>query len=221
MTRDDFPKDVIKQLEQRVASRCSRPGCGQVTSGPAADTTKRINVGVAAHICAASRGGPRYDPNMTPEERRSQANGIWLCQTCAKLIDSDTDRYTPEKLRSWKQAAEARALEELLYRGSPPAVPASKASSLALATQLLDQAILEVPSISADVAVELEEVREAWREGNNEQAHRWLAQVRANGRRTRCPHETHACKRSSPTQRVGRRRRSCTCLGKKITTPAI
>jgi hypothetical protein len=180
MPRDDFSKDVIKRLRQRVASRCSRPGCGQVTSGPAVDTAKRINVGVVAHICAASRGGPRYNSMMTHEERSSYENGIWLCETCAKLIDSDTDRYTPELLRSWKQAAEARALEELLYRGSPPAIPASEASVLALATQLLDQAILDVPSTSTDVAMELETVREAWREGSNERARRWIAKVRTN-----------------------------------------
>ena len=31
---------------------------------------KPSRTGVAAHICAAAEGGPRYDPNMTPEERK-------------------------------------------------------------------------------------------------------------------------------------------------------
>ena len=42
-----------------------------------------------AHICAAAQGGPRYDASMTPEERKSFENGIWLCQSCSKLIDTD------------------------------------------------------------------------------------------------------------------------------------
>jgi hypothetical protein len=33
--------------------------------------------------------GPRYDPVLTVEQRCSVANGIWLCQNCAKLIDND------------------------------------------------------------------------------------------------------------------------------------
>ena len=32
---------------------------------------KIINIGVAAHICAAAPGGPRYDSAMTEEERKS------------------------------------------------------------------------------------------------------------------------------------------------------
>ena len=43
---------------------------------------------------------------MSAEERKAPDNGIWLCQNCAKLIDSDTKRYTIELLRAWKQIAE-------------------------------------------------------------------------------------------------------------------
>jgi len=63
-------------------------------------------LGVAAHICAASPGGKRYDPNMTNKERSSIENGIWLCQTCAKLIDSDEQQFTSQILRKWKEEHE-------------------------------------------------------------------------------------------------------------------
>lgn len=36
---------------------------------------------------------------MTHEERKSINNGIWLCQTCSKIIDSDELKYTVEKLK--------------------------------------------------------------------------------------------------------------------------
>ncbi len=68
-----------------------------------------VNIGVAAHITAAAAGGPRFDPNLTPDQRRALANGIWLCQSCAKLIDCDDGRFTPILLQDWKARAESRA----------------------------------------------------------------------------------------------------------------
>ena len=107
MDRDDFPQKVKDILERRVNSICSNPDCRNSTSGPNySSMNKSINIGVAAHICAASLNGPRYDPNMTPEQRSSIYNGIWLCQNCAKLIDSDTNTYTIELLHQWKEEAE-------------------------------------------------------------------------------------------------------------------
>lgn len=104
--RDDFPRVTIEVLAKRVGQRCSNPNCRQPTSGPHTEPSKSVIVGVAAHITAASGGGPRYDAGLTPEQRRSIDNGIWLCQTCAKLVDSDQVRYTAEILHRWKQQAE-------------------------------------------------------------------------------------------------------------------
>ena len=49
---------------------------------------------------------------MTSTERKSVRNGIWLCQSCSKLIDSDVNKYTVELLQSWKEKAENLAAEE-------------------------------------------------------------------------------------------------------------
>lgn len=65
-----------------------------------------VNVGVAAHITSAAAGGPRYDPALTSEQRSAICNAIWLCQTCAKLIDSNASRYTIDMLNEWKGQAE-------------------------------------------------------------------------------------------------------------------
>lgn len=54
----------------------------------------------------AAEGRPRYNPDLTPEERSSIENGIWLCRSCARLIDSDERVYSIELLRMWKDAAE-------------------------------------------------------------------------------------------------------------------
>jgi hypothetical protein len=111
--RDEFPKVVAETLAKRVGNRCSNPGCRKRTSGPHTEDDKALNVGVGAHITAASPGGPRYDASLTLEERKGIGNGIWLCQSCGKLVDNDETRYTKEMLLTWKHDAEQEALEQI------------------------------------------------------------------------------------------------------------
>jgi hypothetical protein len=117
--RDEFDAKTKEILPRRVGFRCSNPQCRQLTSGPQADPAKAINIGVAAHISAASPGGPRYEPEMPPEKRRSIENGIWLCQNCAKLVDNDEKRYPCNLLKDWKNQSEADSLAEI--EGKRPA----------------------------------------------------------------------------------------------------
>ena len=49
---------------------------------------------------------------MTPAERKSIQNGIWLCKTCAKIIDSEPAAYPPEMLAVWKRHSEAGAARD-------------------------------------------------------------------------------------------------------------
>jgi len=111
MARDDFTKPVVERLAKRVGMKCSFPECRKPTSGPSAEggTT---NIGVAAHITAASPLGPRYDDALTPDQRGAADNGIWLCQDHAKLIDDDDLTYSASTLRDWKETAEQMAALE-------------------------------------------------------------------------------------------------------------
>ena len=99
--RDDFSAATRRTLAARVGYRCSNYDCGRQTSGPAIDETKAVDVGEAAHITAAARGGKRYDASLTHEQRRAELNGIWLCRLCARLIDTDELRFPVELLRKW------------------------------------------------------------------------------------------------------------------------
>lgn len=123
MPRDEFSAAIKDALAKRVALKCSNPGCGAVTSGPHSESERFVNVGVASHITAAAPGGPRYDPSLTPQERASIENAIWLCQACAKLIDSDAARYTVSMLKHWKVSAEAEALRALSGTPDPGFFP--------------------------------------------------------------------------------------------------
>ncbi|WP_226550754.1 hypothetical protein [Celeribacter naphthalenivorans] len=106
--RDDFRAPVIRTIAQRAGYRCSNQTCLRPTIGPdGADES--ASIGVAAHITAAAEGGPRYDPTLTPEERAAAENGIWLCQTCSRLVDVDITSHSIDQLREWKTLAEMRA----------------------------------------------------------------------------------------------------------------
>jgi len=113
--------------------RCSNPDCRLPTAGP--DSVEgTTNLGVAAHITAASPGGARYDETLKPAERAGFSNGIWLCQQHAKLIDDDELLYTPALLREWKDTAEHMAALEArgfaVRRASPFPDLEKKASKL-------------------------------------------------------------------------------------------
>lgn len=107
--RDDFTAATKQKLSERVGGLCSNPGCGRPTKGPHTEDERVRNIGKACHIHAAARGGPRYEPNQTPEQRKSAANGIWLCSNCGADVDSDDPRFSADLLRAWKRQAEAEA----------------------------------------------------------------------------------------------------------------
>ncbi len=112
--RDKFSNSTRRKLAERVAWRCSFPGCGRITIGPCPDTESGVTmVGEAAHITAAASGGPRFDPSMSQEDRWSILNGIWMCRHHARLIDADYTNYSSDTLRQWKVISEQKTYSEL------------------------------------------------------------------------------------------------------------
>lgn len=104
--RDEFSPTTIHTLQYRVATLCSNPNCRCNTTSAHTDADKVTRIGVAAHMAAASPGGPRFDQDMESKERKSIENGIWLCENCATLIDKDPAAYPIELLQQWKSEAE-------------------------------------------------------------------------------------------------------------------
>jgi hypothetical protein len=141
--REEFPSQIKDVLAKRAGYRCSNPGCLQLTSGPQDDPGGFVNVGVAAHITAASPGGARFDPTLSPEVRRSVENGIWLCQNHAKLVDNDPAHYTVESLKEWKRIAEAFAKLEIEYR---PHLSPGDAQRFRKAEQAMPALLMEMRS---------------------------------------------------------------------------
>ena len=111
--RDNFTSKTKEILAKRVGYLCSNPNCRKLTVGAHELEDKSTSIGIAAHITAASEGGPRYDATITKEQRIHIDNGIWLCSNCATLIDKDPENYSIDLLKEWKSLAERESLERL------------------------------------------------------------------------------------------------------------
>ena len=155
--RDNFQKSIIETLAKRAGQRCSNPYCKIPTVGPDSNPEKFINIGVAAHVTAASSGGKRYNPCLTEEQRGNILNGIWLCQKCAHLIDTDASRFPEELLHYWKRKHEESVLQEIyggksfpgpahmsLVEANQSIVPTGKKDAALLLFQLKNNHLLDV-----------------------------------------------------------------------------
>ena len=105
--RDEFSQATKDELAKRAGYICSYPGCHRLTVGPSSDRVSGVTlVGVAAHITAASDKGPRYDETLSPDERKSERNGIWVCSNHGKFIDDNPSRCTIPEIQRWKKQHE-------------------------------------------------------------------------------------------------------------------
>jgi 5-methylcytosine-specific restriction endonuclease McrA len=113
--RDEFSPKTIDELSKRASFICSNPQCRCLTLAPSNESdSKYILTGKAAHITAASPGGPRYDPSLSHEQRSSISNGVYLCANCADKIDKNRGLDFPLSLiMQWKQEHEAWVRENL------------------------------------------------------------------------------------------------------------
>jgi hypothetical protein len=109
--RDDFSSEVRRLLAARAGHKCSI--CLKATSGPGDTATAAFSDGIASHITAAAEKGPRFDRDLSVEDRRSAENGIWVCTQHGREIDAATPSFSVEVLRGLKRIREDSASREL------------------------------------------------------------------------------------------------------------
>ena len=107
--RDDFDSKTIDALAKLASYICSNPDCRALTICPSdVNIEKYLYVGKAAHITSAAINGPRYDATLTQEQRVSIENGIFLCATCADMIDKNNGAdFSVDQLKQWKSQHES------------------------------------------------------------------------------------------------------------------
>lgn len=104
--RVNFLKSTRKILAGNAGHMCSFYDCGKPTIGPEIKgdgTVGAKGIAVAAHIYAASPGGPRPPVGLTDKEIRAESNGIWLCPDDALKVDTFQFEYPAELLLQMKQ----------------------------------------------------------------------------------------------------------------------
>jgi hypothetical protein len=112
--RVDFSANTKWIIALRSGYRCAHPECNaRTTVGPAKQPDEYEDTGRASHIFAAAKRGPRGRGNLSPDELRSVANGIWLCAEHADQVDTNNGKdYPPHVLLGWKAAHESRIARE-------------------------------------------------------------------------------------------------------------
>lgn len=98
---------TIKRLFAKSHGVCAMPRC-----------TSELVIGehVIAEIChirARQRRGPRFDPNLTAEQKDAFANLVLLCPTCHTLVDKNPHTYSVELLTDIKEMHERGASLEI------------------------------------------------------------------------------------------------------------
>lgn len=142
-------ESTIKQL-YGSATVCAYPDCTESLLRWIRGVETPVLNSRISHIAAASEGGPRYDANMTDEDRRAYENLLLLCLPHAEEIDLQVlaDRYPPEVLHQWKAAQLQAAPAE------PPIMPEGlleRAVLLSMGDVLMDfrEANIDLGGLSA------------------------------------------------------------------------
>ncbi len=117
--RDEFTEKTRRQIARQAGWLCSDPSCRRATIGSNSDGNDEINLGTASHICGAAPKGPRYDPSMTPPQRSSLENGIWLCRLHGTAVDAPDSKFTVELLHQWKAQAKKDSWRRVMYNDVP------------------------------------------------------------------------------------------------------
>jgi hypothetical protein len=104
-----YKPSTVRRLDTLSGNECAHPNC---TKKLIAEDGISI-ISKICHIAAASKEGPRFDENMTDDERRGFDNLILLCDEHHVIIDNkeNESEYPALLLKKWKSDQEKKILE--------------------------------------------------------------------------------------------------------------
>ena len=109
-----YKPSTVRRLDTLSGNQCAWPDC---TKKLIAEDKKSI-VSKICHIEAASKNGPRYNPQMDDDERRHFNNLILLCDEHHTIIDNKENekKYPIALLKVWKRNHESNLLHSTLQK---------------------------------------------------------------------------------------------------------
>ena len=111
-TARQYKPSTKRRLDTLSRNKCAKPNCDRKLIAKDGQTI----VSKICHIEAASKNGPRFNPNMNDDERRHFDNLILLCDECHSIIDNKENEheYTVELLQDWKKTHETKTQQSIL-----------------------------------------------------------------------------------------------------------
>jgi 5-methylcytosine-specific restriction endonuclease McrA len=109
-----YKRSTVRRLDTLSCNQCANPDCNRKLIAKDGETI----VSKICHIEAASQNGPRYNPDMTDNERRDFENLILLCDECHSIIDNKDNetKYTVLLLKEWKRNHEDKCRQGKLIK---------------------------------------------------------------------------------------------------------
>jgi len=110
----NYKPSTVRRLDTLSGNQCSNPNCTRKLIARDGETI----ISKICHIEAASPDGPKYNPDMTDDERRHYDNLILLCDECHSIIDNkeSEDKYPVTLLKEWKRNHENFIRQNFLIR---------------------------------------------------------------------------------------------------------
>lgn len=104
-----YKPSTVRRLDTLSGNECAQPTCSKrLIAEDGISIISKI-----CHIAAASEEGPRYDREMTDDERRGFDNLILLCDEHHVIIDNKANEtiYPTSLLKKWKDDHEKKIIE--------------------------------------------------------------------------------------------------------------
>ena len=154
----NYASGVSKALFLLSRGRCYEPSCPRPVIREI-DGEPIVDVEIA-HIRAHSPDGPRFDPKMGNDERKSFANLILLCNPHHAAIDNNPNKYPTKLLIQWKKSREGELFEQLsgLENLTPKKLREMMSSAVTQSKNEIMHAIGELSEISEESAAILKKL---------------------------------------------------------------
>ncbi len=106
-----YKPSTVRRLDTLSGNQCAAPDCTRSLIAKDGETI----ISKICHIEAANKKGPRFNSNMTDDERRHFNNLILLCDECHSIIDNmeNEEKYSVSLLKEWKKNHENEQLTKL------------------------------------------------------------------------------------------------------------